>query len=688
MKRLSLGACALLAPGALLAQEDGVVVSATRVPQPSLEIPASIDRIYREELREGRPQVNLSESLGHVPGIVVQNRQNYAQDLQISSRGFGARSTFGVRGIRLIADGIPATMPDGQGQAATFALGSAERVEVLRGPFSTLYGNSAGGVINVLTEDGPERPTIESDVLTGSYRTYRGALKFGGQFGALNGIADLSRFHTNGYRDHSQADRDHFNSKLKYAISDSTGVTLVANSLRQLQTQDPGGLTRADMDSNPRQVVPGALTFNTRKTIIQDQAGVTLNQRFGSRSRMEGTVYYGERWVEQYLNIPIATQNAATHSGGVVNLDRGFGGGALRFFNDVLDDVRISFGAEHDLMHDRRKGFINNNGTAGALKRNEDNEVWSTGFYAQGEWKFAEKWSAHAGLRRTRVAFRNTDYFIAPGNGDDSGDRAYSATTPVAGLLYKLNSNNSLYANYGRGFETPTFVELANRNGASGLNFALDASRSRHAELGAKSVIPGWVRLNAAVFTVVTENEIVVDQNSGGRATFKNVGHTDRRGLELAAETLSGGPIEARVAYTYLKATYRESFDTRILLPPAPQVTVPAGSAIPGVPKQVLYAELRYRREPFFAQLEGLRKSHVAVNDANTEFADGYTTLNLVAGLVQQDARWRITEFARVDNLTDKSYSGSVIVNEGNGRYYEPSPRRNMTVGVQASLRF
>src|SRR5712691_7894223 len=187
---------ALLVAGRALAQEDAVVVTATRTPQPTLEVPAAVDRIYSDEIREGRPQVNLSESLGRVPGISVQNRQNYAQDLQISSRGFGSRSTFGVRGIRLIADGIPTTMPDGQGQAATFDLGSAERVEVLRGPFSALYGNSAGGVINVLTEDGPETPTLEESALIGSYRTRRGALKLGGQAGPLNGIADISRFET------------------------------------------------------------------------------------------------------------------------------------------------------------------------------------------------------------------------------------------------------------------------------------------------------------------------------------------------------------------------------------------------------------------------------------------------------------------------------------------------------------
>ncbi len=276
---------ALLVAGRALAQEDAVVVTATRTPQPTLEVPAAVDRIYSDEIREGRPQVNLSESLGRVPGISVQNRQNYAQDLQIQSRGFGARSTFGVRGIRLIADGIPATAPDGQGQASTFDLGSAERIEVLRGPFSALYGNASGGVIAVDTQDGPRQPTLDGDFLVGSYQTKREALRFGGQFDDVNAIGGASRFQTNGYRDHSWARRDQENAKIKVAPGDSTTLTLVGNSLRQPDTQDPLGLTKTEKDANPRQATPNALLFNTKKSIAQDQAGGTLAQRFAAQRR-------------------------------------------------------------------------------------------------------------------------------------------------------------------------------------------------------------------------------------------------------------------------------------------------------------------------------------------------------------------------------------------------------------------
>ena len=664
-----------LLPGALLAQEDGVVVSATRVPRPSLDVPASVDRIFGDEIREGRAQVNLSETLGRVPGIVVQNRQNYAQDLQIQSRGFGARATFGVRGLRLIADGIPMTMPDGQGQAANFSLGSAERIEVLRGPFSSLYGNAAGGVVMVQTRDGAETPQAGGSLFAGSYGMLRAGLQGGGQFGSLNVFADASHFETEGYRDHSGAKRDHFNAKLRHALSEDTSLTFVANALRQPDSQDPGGLTRAQFESNPRQVIPGVLAFDARKTVFHEQAGLTLAHRLGGGARLEAMGYFGQRWQEQFL---------AFGGNGVVNIDRDFGGAALRYSQPISAAANLSVGVELDRMEDRRRGFDNVSGARGALTRNEINLASSTGLYAQGEWKLSERWTAHAGVRRTQVNFENRDEFLS--NGDSSGEKDYSATTPSAGLVYKINKATSVYASIGRGFETPTFLEIANRpGGAQGLNFDLAASTSRHAEAGVKTSAPGWLRLNAALFSVTTQNEIVVDQNVGGRATFKNVGRTKRRGVELAAETIGTGPWEARAAYTHLSATFADPYTTQVLNAGG-QVAVPAGSMIPGVPESVLYAELRYRREPFVAQLEGLRKSRVAVNDPNTDFAAAHTVFNAMAGLVQQGTKWRFMEFVRIDNLGDRNYAGSVIVNEGNARYFEPSPRRSVFVGLQASL--
>jgi iron complex outermembrane recepter protein len=663
---------------ALAAAQDAVVVTATRVPLPSLEVPASVDRLYADDIRTGRPQVNLSESLGAVPGIVVQNRQNYAQDLQVSSRGFGARSTFGVRGIRLYADGIPANQPDGQGQTGTFDLGSAQRIEVLRGPFSSLYGNAAGGVIAIETEDGPPLPTFEAGLLAGTYGTWRESTKFGGQSGALNGIGSASHFHTDGYRQHSVTNRDLLNAKLRLGAREDTSVTLVANAIDQPQTQDPLGLTRAQVAADPRQPGTNALSFNTRKTIRQNQGGVNVQHRLDAANRLEAVLYGGHRFVEQFLAIPPSGANA------VVNLNTNYQGGALRYFW-TGSKLRLSAGAEYEAMDQGRRNFTNSFGVIGPLTRNEIDEVSSTGIFAQGEWQVAERWIAHAGVRTSDVRFNITGLLNVNGGGV-----AYKGTTPVAGLVFRASPTTSLYANVGRGFENPTLVEIANRDTAgTGPNLNLAASRSRHAEVGVKTVVAGRLRANAALFNIVTENEIVVDQNSGGRTTFKNVGHTDRDGFELAADTIGTGPWQARVAYTYLRARFREGFNTVIgVFPNNTQVAVPAGASLPGVPRSYLYGELRYRTAPFFAQLEGLHKSSVAVNDPNTDFAEAYTVWNVAAGLVQKRAQWQLTEFARIDNLADRNYVGSVIVNETSFRYFEPAARRAWTLGLQAALQF
>jgi iron complex outermembrane receptor protein len=686
---------ALLAalPAAAVAQEilDPVVVTATRAEEPSLRIPASVDRIYADEIEFARPQVNLSETLNRVPGVVASNRQNYAQDLQISIRGFGARSTFGVRGIRLLADGIPATMPDGQGQTSTFDLNSAERIEVLRGPFATLYGANTGGVINVITQSGPAQPTLWGDFFVGSYDTWGAALKFGGQSGGLNGLGAVSRFMTDGYRDHSNAQRNQLNAKVSYGFSDATSLTMVVNSLDQPNTLDPLGLTAAQVRQNPRQAGTGALQFNTRKTVRQSQGGLALNHRLVAGDEVQATAYYGNRAVNQYLAFAGAAP-PPTAAGGVVDLDRDYGGGALRWsrpFALSTGPFRLSAGAEYEAMSETRRGYVNNNGIAGALRRNEDDTVWSLNFYLQGEWTLGERWIALLGVRTTRTDYQAKDFFITPGNPDDSGSRDYSSTSPAAGLLYRISPSVSVYANYGRGFETPTFAELAYRpDGSPGLNFSLDAATSNQYEAGVKAIIAGRARVNAAVFRIDTQNEIVVATSQGGRTTFQNAGDTKRTGFELAAGARLPAGFDAYVAYTWLNAIYADSFPT--VGQPAVPVVVPSGNRLPGVPRENFYGELRWSYAPagFTAALEVLSKGKVAVNDQNSQFAAGWTIANLALVFTQQWQRLRLSEFVRVDNVFDKQYVGSVIVNEANGRYYEPSPTRNWLVGIQASVTF
>jgi iron complex outermembrane recepter protein len=673
--------CLAFAATAAFAQET-VVVTATRLPQPGFDIPAAIDAVNAPAIREDNPQVNLSETLNRVPGIVVQNRQNYAQDLQVSSRGFGARSTFGVRGVRLIADGIPATMPDGQGQAATFDLSSADRIEVLRGPFASLYGNSSGGVVQVFTADGPQRTTADATLSGGSFGQRRANVRLGGQEGSLNYLASASRFESEGYRDHSAVVRDQVNAKLRAGLGAGT-MTFIVSGMSQPDTQDPLGLARAQLDADPRQVDPAALAFDTRKTIRQAQAGAVYEVDPTASDSLHARLYFGERRVIQYLG---QSGDTPLGSGGVVDLDRGYGGIGLRWSRRIELGGRalsLSLGADHDKLAERRRGYVNDAGRRGALRRDEDDGVSNSDLYAQAEWFLHPRWVLSGGARRSTVRFESDDFYVTGANPDDSGRVSYARTTPVLGVLFKASRDWNLYANAGEGFETPTFAELAYRpGGATGLNLALRASKSRHAEAGFKGRWGEALRVEGAAFRIETRDEIVTNASSGGRTDFRNAGRTVREGFELAMRGRLGAGLEAMLAYTALDARFTEAFTSG-------GTVVPAGRRLPGVPPVVLHAQIAWRPAGgFHAAIEARHSGKVYVNEANGDAAAAYTVANVRVGYEHLLGDWRLREFVRVDNVADRRYAGSVIVAEARGRFFEPAPGRNVFAGVEISRAF
>lgn len=682
-----------------------VVVTGTRIDQSSFSLPMSIDVVESVVIRDGRPLVNLSEALSRVPGLVIQNRQNYAQDLQISIRGFGARSTFGIRGIRMVVDDIPVSMPDGQGQAATINLGSVKRIEVLRGPFSAIYGNASGGVIQAFTEDGPPGTALTGSLLGGSYGTSRGEIKLGGTLGGTDGtgaqgpfnyLVDISRFQTQGYREHSAATRYQASTKLTYRFDHDATLTLVANELHQGDTQDPLGLTRAQASVNPRQANATATRFNTRKSIDNTQGGVVYEHKFSAANTIKLIGYTGTREILQFLAVPRGAQIPLTNSGGVVDLDRQFGGLGLRwaYRGSGPRPLMLTAGIDYESSKERRKGFENFSrtvlGVRGSLRRNENNTVTSFSQYIQAEWQFTSAWSLSAGVRNTEVKFKSQDFFIGAGNPDDSGSITFRNVNPVLGLLYKATPALNLYASAGQGFETPTFAELGYRSdSASGLNFALRPSRSNNIEAGLKWLALDNTRINLAFFETLVTGEILPSTNSGGRATFQNASDTKRRGMELSADSRFGPHLAAYASYTYLDATFQDSYTYRPTAAPA-TVTVAAGNFVPGVPRNNAYAELTWRRgQPgFSAAVEAIYRGRIFANDTNTEAASQYAMANMRIAYSHQFGGWKFSEFVRVDNVTDTKYIGSVIVNESNSRFYEPAPGRNYMVGINASYTF
>jgi len=697
-------ACLLLAASsAARAQDAGstptlgeITVSTPAGPTPLFDVAGSVDRVEGEDMRDSRLGVNLSESLGGVPGLQIQNRQNYAQDLQISIRGFGARSTFGVRGVRLYVDGIPATLPDGQGQTSNIDIGSVDHVEVLRGPFSALYGNSSGGVVQSFTETGEGPPRLAFSMAAASFGTTRTGVQASGSSGAVDYLLSGGHFETDGYRDHSAADRNIVNGKMGFTLDDGSRLTLVANSVH-LNAQDPLGLT-ADQYALNRRSAAVATQYDTRKSVDQTQAGLTYDRRIDADNALRLMVYGGERKTSQYQAIPPSAQLSPTSAGGVIGLERDYGGADLRWTSRMeLADrpFELVAGLEYNKLREHRTGYENYLGSVtrpvlgvqGRLRRDEINEVYNLDPYVQGTWRFTDRWTLEAGVRRSTVDFDSQDHYIVGANGNDSGSARYAQTLPVASLRYQASRDLALYTSVGRGFETPTLNELSYRpDGRAGLNFALQPAVNDSVEVGAKARLAGGL-LTGALFRTRTSDEIVTATNIGGRATFQNAGRTTRDGFELAWQHESENHWRTQLAYTWLDARYSDAFCSTV--PCTAAGLVPGGNRIPGIAPQSLFASFGWvPPQGWRAGTELRALASVEANDRNTASAPGYAVAALFAGYVVQWQRWDLNAFARVDNLFDRQYIGSVIVNEGNARYYEPAPGRNWTIGMGAAYRF
>lgn len=684
--------CLLIAPLALAQDSTTVVITGSVGAQRVLDAPHAVGVVDRDTLRAAGPMMHLAEALQRVPGVVVNDRGNFAQDLQISSRGFGARASFGVRGIRLVADGIPASGPDGQGQVSQFDLAGAQRVEVLRGPLSVLYGNGSGGVISIVSAP-VTHSGVEAALDVGSFGLRQGRVTAQALLGrGVTLRAGLSAMQIDGLRPHSAARKQQANLRLGWQGARDT-VLLTLHRLAQ-PAQDPLGLDAAQFALGPAQTAPNATAFDTRKDLDQAQLGVAWTRHHGGELLRETRLaaWAGQRRVVQFLAIPPAVQANPRHGGGVIDLDRDEAGLDARA-HASLGSVDLVAGLMLAHQVDARRGFENFRGTApalelgvtGALRRDETQRADSRDAYLQAEWPLAPRWSASAGVRHGRVTLAAQDAFLA--NGDDSGTLAFELTNPVLGLRWQPLRTLTLHASAARGLETPTLAELAYRSdGSGGFNDALQPQRSRHVELGVKWRGADELALDVALFEARTEDEIGIASNASGRQSFQNIGRTLRRGLELAAAWQPAPGWDARLAAAWLDARTREPFLTCTALPcSAPTAEVPPGQRLPGVPRASGFAELGWQQPNagrFGLELRAVGR--VAADDRNTAFAPGHGLValrwqkSLVLG---PDLHGEL--LLRLDNLLDRRHAGSVIVNDANGRHFEPGAPRRALVALR-----
>ena len=689
-----------VSPLPLAAQSlEEVVISATRSEQRSFDAPAAISVVDRDTIQNGGPQINLSESLNRVPGLTILNRQNYAQDLQLSIRGFGARTPFGIRGIRLLIDGIPATTPDGQGQGSSISLPSTERIEVLRGPLALMYGNSSGGVIQAFTRDAPEVPEFTAQAYTGSFDMRRTAWQYAGRIGDYGLVADYSTFDTNGFRDNSKTQRTQFNGKLSFNPNDQTQVNVVFNQFDMPLAQDPLGL-RADELGTPRKAGTNAVIANVRKITSQNQLGSSATYTLDADRSVTARAYYGVRENLQYL-APATLSATRTW----VGLNRDYYGAGLQY-NEKTSlagrPVRLVAGYEYDYSTERRQGgtAISGQQVTSQLSRNEDNRAQNSDFFVQATTLATNHISVVTGLRSSNVSLSSQSYMSGP---DNTGSVTYRASSPVLGLTYHATDNLNLYANYGQGFETPTLAEVAYTGSGTSPKFnpLLQAASSQHYEIGAKWLPSNTSRVDLTAYQIDSRDEIVVLTSSGGSTSYKNVPGTQRRGLELSANNWLTPHVSALLSSSWIDATFTQSYPNSANVS-ATGNTVAAGNKMPGIPQHFLFSELLWTSQAMGASkrvaalgtragFEWVSAGRLFANDTNvyngsSASAAGYNVLNAKVSQGWALGNNLLTAYARVDNLIDKQYVGSVIVNQSSGQFYEPAPGRNWTLGLRYSM--
>lgn len=676
---LALGPAVL--PALAESHTEEVEVRASRMGQTLADLAGAASVVDKQDIQLGQQQLTLEESLNRVPGLFSQNRYNFAQDLRISLRGFGARANFGIRGIRVFVDGLPSTVTDGQSVIDDVDLGAIERIEVIRGPSSSLYGSASGGVISMYTESGTAVPYAETRLTVGEFDQQKYQLKTGGEYNKLNYFLNASYLSYEGYRQHSELRQGTFNSKFTYDIDEDSDIQFVFNAMNSPTREDPGALTLAQTQENPKQAQPRNLASDAGEDIDQQKFGWTYNRNFGDQHHITLRNYYVWRDFEAFL--PIGTHIPFVADDGVVGFDRFFyGGGAQYTYSGNLfgRPHQLSMGVDVDRQEDDRQRYINNAGFMGALSFDQQEDAQSVGVYLRNIFVLTDTLQLTVGGRYDWVDFDVEDRFLA--NGDQSSDLNFDEFSPTVGLNWNAWRNINLFANYSTSFETPTFTELANP--ARNLNVNLGgfnnvgAQTADSFEVGMRGEINDRINLDLAYFYMTVDDEITNVVTIGSRSFFENA-DTDRQGVEAAAvfDVFTG--VELTTAYTWSDF----EFDKFAASPSFED------NNLPGVPEHQFFAEIAYNHDSgLYAAWDVVYVGQFFANNANTIRTDGYTVSNLRFGRDFEFGQTTVGPYFGINNLFNEEYFDNVRLNAFGGRAFEPAPDRNVYGGVSVRMSF
>ena len=665
-----------------------VKVSVTLTDDALARVPWAVGVVGERELRRGQPTTGFDEALSSVPGVLVGNRYNYAVDQRIAVRGFGSRANFGVRGVKILLDGIPQTLPDGQSQVTNIELGALERVEVLRGSASALYGNGSGGVIAFTTDvraPEPFRQTVR--VEGGSAGMLKWQARTAGRTDRLAGSLSVSRFTWDGFRQHSSADVRQLNAAVDYALSPATTASVRLNLAATPEAYNPGALTAAEYAANPDSAAAANVLRGTDKRTDQHQLSLRLRRQPGASGiEVDASAFALTRDVRNALGVAPPAPAGPTN-GTYATLDREVYGARLSAARDLggAGAPRLTAGIEWQRMEDLRE---NRRATAGrpteptdTLLLSQVEAVANAGLFAQLAWAPTARLTLSAGGRYDRVRFDVDDRFL--GDGENSGGRALPAWSGHLGASVALHEAFAPYANLSTSFETPTTTELQVRpDGRGGFNDDLSPQRALSMEVGARGLVAGGrVTYSAALFRARVTDAIVQYLETNGRAFFTNAGETRNDGAELGLGVRASDALALDVAYTWSRYRFADYLVVR-----GTEETRLDGNTLPGVPEHFLRLGLRTRplRAVTF-DVDHTVSSAQWGDDANTVRVEGWGpgVTNARATWSVRAGRQLVQPFAGVTNLSDRRYVSSVVVNGAFGRVREPGPGRSWYLGAE-----
>jgi len=646
-----------------------ITVKATRFNTDDIQSPLALTVVSKSFIQRGQAQLSVNESLNSVPGLFALNPNNFAQDLRVSIRGFGARAAFGIRGVKVLVDGIPESTPDGQAQVDNLSLGVLNSIEVIRGPASSLYGNASGGVISFTTEDPGPTPFVEARILAGSYGLQQYQLKTGAQKGKFSYLLHGAHVQTNGYRVNSGMKNTLLNGKLGIQINEKDKLNILLNYGNSPQADDPGGINLDQVAEDRRSARTQNISFQGGEMVEQIRAGIVYDRALPKNGQLQFKAYHTYRDFSNKLPFEF---------GGIVEFKRNFSGVGLNYEKESTlssKTHRLKAGIEFENQSDDRQRFKNLSGKKGDQTLDQNESFLNLGVFLVQELDFSEALKFMFGMRYDLIRLKASDYFTA--NGDQSGSSTLSRYSPTLGVVYKLSDNSSLYGNISSSFETPTLSELSNNpSGEGGFNSELKPQEATNFEIGFKGIANSRLRYELAFFKINVSNEILPFELESfpGRDFFQNAGSTDRLGTELSVHYKITKGLTAYWTYTFSDFTFKEFDDNN-------------GNVLPGIPKHSNFIALNYATSTgFFASIQSRLIGEIYTKNDNTIKDNNYKVINLNFGYLKSFDKVAVEPFFGVNNLLNETYNDNIRINAFGGRFYEPAPGMNVYGGIKVKF--